>query len=121
MPTSTCRFLGKTGEHELTVKCGFFGNETFLVDGKLVHSHFSLRFTGERQFSAEGRMLTVRFTLQSLMTRADVFVDGKLVGEDLFADFNQSMTGDVIIGKVTRTSIGMLVGGLAALAVVIAL
>lgn len=88
MPTSSFRFSGKTGEHELTLQCSLWGRERYLVDGKPVFSVWSVLPTGVRELSVDGRNLKIVYTIKSWMTRADAFVDGEQVANDMFAEFN---------------------------------
>ncbi len=88
MPTSSFRFSGKTGEHELTLQCSLWGRERYLVDGKPVLSVLSVLPTGVRELSVDGKNIKIVYTIKSWMTRADAFVDGEQIADDMFAEFN---------------------------------
>lgn len=95
MPTSSFRFSGKNGEHELTLKCSLWGRERYLVDGKHVLSVWSGLPTGVRELRVDGRNLKIVYTIKSWMTRADAFVDGEQVANDMFAEFNREFVAQL--------------------------
>jgi len=87
MPSTSFRF-GPDAEHEVTVQCGYFGREKYFVDGALVLSHWSFWPSGTRGFAARGHTIQIRLSVGLNAARAEAFVDGELVADDLFAEFN---------------------------------
>jgi len=87
MPSASFRF-GADGAHEVKVQCGYFGSEKYLVNGVTVLSLWSLRPSGVREFSAHGHRIQIRMSVTLKKARAEALVDGRIVSDDLFAEFN---------------------------------
>ena len=87
MPSASFLF-GVNNAHEIKVECGYFGGEKYFVDGVLALSHWSLRPSGVRKFSAHGHDIEIRVSVNHKAARAEALVDGKVVAENLFASFN---------------------------------
>lgn len=87
MPTATFRF-GENLTHECSLVFGNFGNESYFVDGALVHKHWSLSPSGAREFSACGNHIKIDVSVNLRRVECKAFVDGVLVADDLFSELN---------------------------------
>ncbi len=90
MPTATFQF-GEHLEHECQAIFSYLGYENYYVDGTLVHKHWSLNRSGVREFTASGYQLKVDVAINSKRVDAKVFINDKLVSNDLFVDFNSKL------------------------------
>lgn len=89
-PTASFKF-GSQRQHEVRVVCDAFGRERYFVDGELVHSAWSYRFSARRSFQAHGHHIQVNIDVDMKGARGQAIVDGQLVEADLFAAFNEQM------------------------------
>ena len=87
MPTATFRF-GEGLTHECSLVFSNFGNESYFVDGALVHKHWSLSPSGARKFTACGYQLQLVVAVNLKRVECNAFVDGVLVADDLFSELN---------------------------------
>lgn len=88
MSSAFFRF-GPSGEHDFRIECGYFGRERYYVNGKLVHSCWSLHLRRSREFQVKGHTVRIDTAIDLKRIEADAFVDGKLVATDLFAEQNE--------------------------------
>jgi hypothetical protein len=91
MPSAQFTFEGK-GSHTVRIEGDWIGRERYFVDGKLALSKWSL-LGGSSRFTAHGAEIEVviKFAPRFRGVQSSALVNGQVVAEDLFADYNKQI------------------------------
>jgi hypothetical protein len=91
MPIASFKF-GAAPEHQVRVEAGWIGRTRYFVDGRLIATYWALN-RSTQSFDIDGSIVRVETRLSGDKTKVEskAFVDGQLVADDLFNEYNAQL------------------------------